>query len=420
MPKVTPGPGQVVEETTRTRVLDSAAAEPEKLSSDPFEYMDQTTREKWDQGEHICYLYRVEPPVYRNASGPTYVTKYATPITMEQIQTEYGGGLWRLLIKRGRERVADRQFPVGGTPRDLTRAMQEFSPGSSNGVPASEPGSVVSQAMSIVSDPRAREAQTQMWTTAATSAIDLVRANATQQLTVKDILELAEKMNSRGAEKPFLETEVGKIVVAAASALVTALVARVVTPTDPLDQLTKMATVMSSLGGGSSSNDWKAALVNAAPQIANALKDTVHEMRLGTEAQAGINASRTLTASPPSPIPPATAGVAPAPQNVVEMPAPQPQTGSPPMEPFETKLVELLNDPKMTGDKAGEILDQTWPRIVDEVSRYSVDQIMIAFTTRQILQPHAANPRLRQFLTEFLQWANETDAPPLTPGAPAS
>lgn len=90
------------------------------------------------------------------------------------------------------------------------------------------------------------------------------------------------------------------------------------------------------------------------------------------------------------------------------------------MEPFEQKLVELLNDPTMTGDKAGEILDAQWPRFIDEIAQYSVDQILVAFNTRPILAPHAKNPRLRQFLTEFLQWANETDNAPLTPPAPAS
>ena len=410
MPKVTPGPGQAVEETTVTRILPDTKGDLEKLSSDPLEYMDAIARDKWDQGNHIVYLYRVEPAVFRNASGATYVTKYSTPITLEQIQQEYGGGLWRILVKRGQERIADAKYQISGTPRDLTRSMQEFSPGTPGGVAQAETGGVVSQAMNIVSDPTARAAQTQMLTSAAASAIDLVKSNAAQQLTVKDILELAEKMNSRTAEKPFLETEVGKIVVAAASALVTALVARVVTPTDPLDQLTKMATVMQSLGGGSSSSDWKAALVNAAPQIAEAGRGMLQELRMGTEAQMRMNAGRTLTAAPPAPAAAPPAQQNPANQNVVQMPAP-PQGGSPPMEPFEMKLVELLNDPQMTGDKAGEILDAQWPRIVDEVAQYSVDQIMVAFGTRPILAPHAQNPRLRQFLTEFLQWANETDAP---------
>jgi hypothetical protein len=418
MPKVTPGPGQAVEETTVTRILPDTKAESEKLSSDPFEYIDTISRERWDQGEHMLYIYRVEPPVYRNAAGPTYVTKYATPITLEQIQSEYGGGLWRILIKRGRERVADRMYPVGGTPRDLTRATQEFNPALPGGVPATEqPGGVVSQAMNIVSDPRAREAQTQMLTSAATSAIELVKQNASQQMTVKDILELAEKLSQRPAEKPFLETEVGKILLAAASTLVTVLVQRMVSPADPLDQLGKIAEAAKLFGGGNSGTDWKAALVHAAPQIAEAGRGMLQELRLGTEAQMRINAGRTLTAPPPPPAPPVQQN--PAQQNVVQMPAPAAQPGAQSMEAFEAKLVELLNDPNMTGDKAGEILDETWPRFVDEVSRYSVDMIVGVFPTRPILAPHAQNPRLRQFITEFLQWANETDAPPATPPAPA-
>lgn len=427
MPKVTPGPGQVVEETTRTRVLDGPSLDAEKLPTDSLEYMDSLSADKWQSGNHLVYLYRVDPPVFRNGTGPTYVTKYGTPITLEQIQQDFGGGIWRILVKRGNERMADRNYQIGGTPRDLTRAQQEFNPALPGGVPLDGSNNgVMSQALNLAANPSAQAAQTRMLETAATSAIDMVKASAPAQLTVKDIIELAEKMRGPASqEKPFLETEVGRIVVAAASALVTALVNRVVSPTDPLEQFVKMSEVMSKLSGGNSSSDWKAALVNAAPQIAEAGRGMLQEIRMGAEAQMRINAGRTLPVAPapqqtgqvsgglqvqPTPANPA------APQNVLEMPAPPAQTGQVPMEPFETKLIELLLDTQMTGDKAGEILEATWPGIVDEVAQYSVDQIMGAFKSRTILAPHAANPRLRQFLTEFLQWANETDAPaPATP-----
>lgn len=422
MPKVTPGPGQAVEETTVTRILPDPKADPDKPSTDPLEYMDLLSREKWDQGNHIVYLYRLEPPAYRGATGPTYVTKYSTPVTLEQVQQEYGGGIWRVLVKRGQERIADGKFQVFGTPRDLTRTPQEFSPTTPGGVPPSD--SVVSQAMNLAANPTAQAAQVDMLRIAANNAIEMVKANAPKQMSVQEILELAKGLqgSSAGTEKPFLETEVGKILIAAASAVVTALVNRLVSPTDPLDQLSKYAEVIGKFSPASSTSDWKAALVQAAPQLANAVKDTVQELRLGTEAQMRLNASRTLTAAPPPVAPPAAPPVQQNPQgnNVVEMPAPQaPQTGPQPMEPFEMKLIELLNDPNMTGDKAAEILYQQWPRFVDEISTYNVDMIMQAFAARPILAGHATNPRLRQFITEFLEWAKD-ETPALTPPAPAS
>lgn len=429
MPKVTPGPGEAVESHTVTRILPANGAEPEKLSADPIEYMDAVGQEKWDAGNHIIYLYRLEPPLYRGG-GAAYVTKYAAPVTLDQIQQEYGGGLFRLLIKRGPERVADARYQLSGTPRDLTRALQEFAPGLPGGVPPApaETSSVVNRALDIAANPNAQAAQTELLVKSATAAIDLVKANvpaAAPQLGVKEILEIAEKLNRPAStEKPFLETEVGKILVAAAGALVTALVNRMITPVDPLEQISKYADLISKFNGNTNpASDWKAALVNAAPQLAVAVKDTVQELRLGAEAQARINAGRTLPPAPPPPqAPPATVPTAqnPTPPNVVEMPPPA-EAGQG-MEPFERKLVELLNDPNMTGDAAGEILDKTWPRIIDEIATYSVDQIIGAFAMRPILQPHANNPRLRQFITEFLAWAKETDtpAPSLTPTPPAS
>jgi len=328
------------------------------------------------------------------------------------------------VIKRGSERVADSKYQLSGTPRDLTRSIQEFAPSMPGGVPANDGNSVVSRALDLAANPTAQAAQTQMLLHASTAAIDMVKTNAPPALSVKDILELAEKMRGPVVnEKPFLETEVGKILVAAASALVTALVNKMVTPTDPVEQIGKYADLFSKISGGNATNDWKAALVQAAPQIAHAVKDTVQELRLGTEAQLRFNAGRTLPPAPPAAPPAAPAVATPPPippgSNVVEMPPPGDN-----MEPFERKLVELLNDPNMTGDKAGEILDQTWPRMIDEISTYTVEQILTAFQMRPILQPHANNPRLRQFLAEFMEWAKETDAPaptpPLTPPAPAS
>jgi len=428
MPKVTPTEGQAVEETTVTRLIPARGSENDRGATEAIEYMESTPRDKWEQSNHIVYLYRVEPAIYRNAPGPTYVTKYSTPITLDQIQQEYGGGLWRIVIKRANERVSDSRYQLSGTPRDLTRTTQEFTPAAPGGVPSGDSVSLASEAMKLAANPTAQAAQIDMMRTSANAAIELVKANAPKQLSVQEILELAKGLNGSPLnEKPFLETEVGKILLAAASAVVTAFVNRVVAPAaDPLDQLSKYAEVIGKFTPGSSSSDWKAALVQAAPQIANSIKDTVQELRLGTEAQARLNAGRTLTAGPlPSPAaPPAVPNPGTtAPNlgtgNVVQMPAPPAQEGRVPMEPFETKLVELLNDPTMTGDKAGEILDETWPRMVDEIATYSVEQIMYAFTVRPILQPHAQNPRLRQFITEFLEWTKE-EAPPLTPPAPAS
>lgn len=406
MPKVTPPPGQTVEEVTRTRILPAADSEPEKFSTDALEYMDALSADKWNAGNHLVYIYRVDPPVFRGAPGPTYVTKFSTPITLEQIQSEYGGGMWRILVKRGVERAADRVYPVAGSPRDLTRSQQEFRPELPGGVPPDGPNNLASQAMNLAANPGAQAAQVRLLETAASNAIEMVKQTAPQQLSVKDIIELARSLApQQPVEKPFLETPLGALAIAAA----TTLVNRLITPVDPLAQLSQMAEVMSKFGGGSSSSDWKTALVNAAPQLANAVRDTVQELRLGTEAQMRMNAGRTLQAAQPAV--PALPNPA-QPENVVQMPAPAAQTGPPAMEPFESRLVELLNDPNMTGDKAGEILDATWPTIVDEVSRYTVDQIMMAFRSRPLLAPHANNPRLREFLTQFLAWANEPEAPP--------
>jgi hypothetical protein len=422
MPKVdAPAPGTALKETKFTEVVSAAQAggSDESRSYDAIEYMEKMKPEDW--ANITAYIYRIEPPVWRGAGEKTQVGQFTDFFDLMTLQKQFGGGVFRILLRntKTRERVADSKHGLGGTPRDLTRDVQEFASSTFSGVPTQTdtasgitPGGVVSKAMDMVGNTEAQRAQVEMVKTTATDMVHMVREAMPKQLSVQEIIVLAKELAPKA--NSFLESPLG---IALAGKLIDRLFA------DPTDQFIKMADIMTRINGGSSAGDWKAALVQAAPQLAMAVKDTVQELRLGTEAQMRLNAGRTLNAAPPPPPPPAApnpGATAPNPDahNVVEMPAPQ--TGGTGMEPFETKLVELLNDPNMDGEKAGEILDQQWPRIVDEITLYSVDQIMGAFATRPILQPHAQNPRLRQFITEFLEWAKETDTPPLTPPAPAA
>lgn len=414
-PKVeVPPEGQAVKQTTVTEVISSKKANSAAgISSDSIEYMEKLTPQEWADGNHVVYVYRDDPPTHKNATGSAYVTKFSTPISLDEIQKQYGGGLWRIVVKRGSERMTDRSYSITGMPMDLTRVtMQEFRPDLPGGVPpaaTSTEASIANRAMDLLANPSLASAQTQLMLTGANAAIQMVAAAAPKQLSTAEILQLTRELQPAQG-KSFWDGPLGPLLISG----LTVLLERVLKPVDPLTQISQMADIMAKFGGGSSTNDWKTAMVQAAPQLASAVTQGLHEMRLGAEAQMRLNAGRTLPAAPaPAPVPaqnPIAPAPAPAENKVLEMPQSQLAEGGTPLDEFEKKLVELLNTPGVTGAAAGEELEKHWPQIVDEVSQYGVDQIMMAFAARPNLQAHKDNPRLRPFLQEFLDWVNE--APP--------
>lgn len=415
MPKVdTPAPGTAVKQTIVTETI--PGQESNSRSYDPFEYMENLKPGEWSD-THLAYIYRTEPPVFRGGNEPVYVGKYGAPFGIEQLQTDFGGGRFRILIRDGASRKADGKVQVAGTPRDLSRTQMEFAPGQPGTNQAETAGatssSVVTQAMNMVSNPAVQNAQVEVMKNAATASIEMIRQSTPAQPSMKELLEIAKSLN--GDQKSFLETPFGAILIAGATALVTTLVNRLAAPpTDPLDQIIKMGEVMSKFGGGSSSSDWKAALVDAAPKLAVAVKDGLHELRLGAEAQQ----RGALPPAPPITVQPTAQPPAPPPgTNVVQMPNPPAQpplpgaAAAPPMEvPVQfiwQKIYEMLQDGESTGEEIGEFLDQLAPGFIAEMKAYTIDQITAYVQANPAIAQIAQHPRFRQCLTELLAWANQ-------------
>lgn len=418
MPKVLDPPaGTAVKETRITEIIPSQ--EKGEQSYDPFQYMENLKAGEWSD-THVAYIYRVEPPVFRGGNEPVYVGKYAAPFGIEQVQSDFGGGRFRILIRDGASRKADGKVQIAGTPRDLSRTQLEFAPGQPGGVPpeANNPtsASVVTQAMNMVSNPAVQNAQTQMLVAGATAAVDLVKSNAQQQLSTADIIALAKELAPK--QESFLNGPFGPVMIAIVTKLVDKLF------TDPTDQMLRMADLMSKFGGGgSSSSDWKAALVDAAPKLAVAVKDGLHELRLGAEAQQRA----ALPAAPPITVQPNPAAAAGQPAiaasqatagNVVQMPNPPlPGAAAPvqmevPVQFIWQKIFEMLQDGESTGEEIGEFLDQLAPGFIADMKHFTIDQVTQYVQATPAIAQIAQHPRFRQCLTELLAWANQPPAAP--------
>lgn len=433
MPKVlAPPPGQVIRQTTDTQVLPAPEnGSHQEKNYDALDYMESMKPEDWTT--HVAWIYRVEPPIIRGAGEKGWVTQYEKFFTLRDIQKDLGGGVWRIMIKKDRERVADSKHSVAGQPRDLTqmRIQQEMEMGPSLTAPSADgvnSPSIVSQAMNMVANPNVQAANVESMRAATTAAIDLVKANVPQQLSITEIIAIAKELSPKQAG--FLDGPFGPIAIAVVTKLVDKLF------TDPLEHFAKIAELAKMFGGGgSTANDWKTAMVQAAPQLANAVTAGLHELRLGAEAQGPRPMQQQLppaSAPPPSaPNPGATAGSpaiagsqATAGNNVITMAGPEKQPPLPgtvpaagpqrmevPLQFIWQKIYEFMDDPAKTGADIGKFLDELDPGFIESVKAYSVEQIQGFVSGNATIAFVAAHPRFKQCLTELLAWANQPEAP---------
>lgn len=413
MPNVVAAPGQTIVEEKRTRILNGN--DPEiKGPSDALEYMETLSPDQWQKGNHLVYIYRIEPAVYKaERNTPAYVDKFATPVTLEMIQREYGGGLWRIVIKRGEERVCAREYPISGAPLDLTRTNGGFMTASvraqNAAAPASNLDATQAKLIDAATNTEAQKAQVEMVKNTATEVIAMARENAPKQTSMAEMIELAQKLQAinGGGNTSFWSNP---MVISLATALATKLIDRLF-----IDETQKIVTLFELYqkmngGGANVVGDWKLAAAQAVPKVAESLADALHEMRMGAEVQAGVrtaegtaSAVRMGPAAPPAQQqpPPPQPGEPPASSKVIEM---QPATPEDPMQAFETKFVELLANPQVNGAQAAEILFKDFPNILAEIAQYEPALIMANAFKRPILAPQAQNPRAPQFVSDLIQW----------------
>jgi hypothetical protein len=108
-----PQPQPVEEPPALPRFLDDHFPNPKAM--DVWEYMETLTPEQWQ--EHIGYLYRTNPTLSLTGGQSSRLQKFVGPITMEDVEQEYGGIGFRLDLKRGKERVYCTRFNIEAKPK---------------------------------------------------------------------------------------------------------------------------------------------------------------------------------------------------------------------------------------------------------------------------------------------------------------
>lgn len=387
----------------------------ETCSSNVFEFFDtKKVGEDWDIG----YLYRTAPKI-EGQEG--YLMKFTEPITLDFVRERFGGHLFRVLLKKGPQRVCEGKMAIEAPPRMQTDDSNYNQRLSSNGTNTGTDG-LARHAMDLVADPSKASIGIALQT--AQTGFDIVRAQMAasvdkNQLGVKDMFELVDRMVAARTVAPapgmpaWLET--------ALAAAIPALLARILTPENPIETFKNLASALQSMPGmKGSANDWKASIVEVLPQLAERGTQMMQEWRLATEAAAG--AQRRLSPAPPT----GPVLVAPLPQNPQNLqnlqnpavaavdgatPTPGGPVPPPPENWLKMKLVEMFQAGR-TGEEVGEFMDEIAPAFLDDLSKYTAKQLHGYLSIDPILKAVAGDPRALEFLEQLIAWANapETEA----------
>ena len=430
--------GKTVKKTTVTTVIPSdSLSQPQKMEF--WDYARSLPAE-WGNppDRHLLYVYRILAE-----TGPMAPLEKCTRMLLpdntqvdvrnrEEFEfglfQKYGGGTYRLILKKGAEWIAQDRVRFDGPPKNTQPGILADASAQANPSQTGDAKSDVAiSAMNLVGN---RDAE------AVNVAISALRG-------ASDVVQrFSQPGNGNGGSMNEM--------------LMQAMIQRLLAPQpDPIEALGKVIAVFQSLNGvlnpAASQNPTLAKILDTAvermmnplpsgpatstgaelvrqlPQIGGYVAEAIREWRVGTEAQlqtAHIMASQ-RPALPPGngqpapgqpgrPITQATQISAPA---AAPSSAPAPGAlpmGAPSLEFIESKIVEILQRDIPTAEAADEVLsflDLMAPSMVEQLAQLNETQLMQVFQSRPTLRQYHDLARLQEFVRAFLKYAKPEPAP---------
>jgi hypothetical protein len=429
--------GPVVETVSRKRVVSASELETEKGSRVPdfWEYVESLKPEQWN--DHIVYLYRQEPKTTTYPGAPpAYLDKYTGTIevrpgftvamddagTIQQaIKEKFGGRVFRMILKKGKERLTETTFSTEAQPKYPDSTPQFANP---------LPNAAAPTEASV-----------------ATRAID---AMANQQ---PDAMRLAMEVLRSASEIVMRQPSASAPVAPARDPIVDELLRRALNPPpapDPFEMFVKFKTLMGDGGGmgGSSAIMEKVMsaavdkIINPSPAVSGrttlldigrefipVLGTVMHEYRLSREADARITEVQrsAMPQQPAQPMQPNPPAVLPAPQPAPVPAAAAPQTPPAPTLTFpqiEAHIAGIISNSEFTTDEAVDevlaFLYNTDPRLVGALLnppslnhqlKPGKEGLMMLCTYEPPFKACLSNPpRLSEFLDKFIATATQEEA----------
>lgn len=457
----------VVETVSRRRVIpaeDLKQDSPGRKTPDFWDFIESMTPEMW-AGDYLLYILREDPKpsMYGGTNTlekcPGYIAMpdgtQARLTSREDIELaikqKYGGKAFRLILKKGSERITEGKC-VNEAPPRMPDADPQYGRHPLPNAPATE-ASVAARAI----DAMAAQPQD-----AVRLAMDVLRSASEVVMRQKDTTPATPAASQSSLiDQTIVKALIDKALNAPAPpappdtfAMFLKFKEIMGPPATPAtngvkDTLELIGTLKNSglvsFGGTAGKTSLLDLGREILPVVVTTAKEVMHEWRLGVEAQVrGVELSRGMNPQPPAPaaaVPPAAipppAAVPPATAATPEtQPAP---SGEPPFDWLAIKIVEILKEPTYTIDEA---VDETLsflyrshtPVVAALLNPPSLDQrlspgeqgLLQLFQHHPVLKQVPVNPRLVEYIKKFIAEATaaelertRTAAPkPAPPAAP--
>lgn len=417
-PAAEPNDSGVVETVTRRRIV--PAQDPQNAQTpDLWDYLRTIPAQEW--AKHMVYVYRVEPPPaiallktanqYLPMPGGTQVSLSDEDEVQFAMSQHYGGGTYRIIVKKGAQWVTQGRFTLGGPYKAITIPIDTGTP--TPGAPSVLPTGADSTAM------------------IAGKAIDTIAGQEHQAVN----LGLGMMTTAANVIKSFTDGRPGASNDLMQQFMAIAMQRMLTPPPDPLDILTKLFAVMQQLNPQRTQDETTtqimktaldrllnpqptgapvngaAELVRQLPAIGGQFVEGLKAFAQAREAEARIVAMQRGNGAPgvmsPQVILPA---VPPSTQ-----PAANPAPGAgPTMEFVEQKIIEILRQPISAEQAADDVMTflQTLDAAsLDKLAELGEGGIIALFNARPILKQATNNmPRLVEFVRNFLRMYAEDHA----------
>lgn len=441
-PVTEPQAGETVETRTLRRVVPASEAQSNQ-TPDLWEYL-RALAQRNDPNEwakHMTYVYRVEPApsITLLKSANQFLTMpngQQVPLADQEelefaLNQNFGGGTFRIIVKKGPQWATQTRFSLGGPVRVLTIPIDTGQPTAGGSSPMM-PG-LGDNATAAVAG-RAFDALSFQDRQSAQIGFEAMK-------TAADVMQRFANGGGNGGGDDITRQFLG------------VMIQRMLQPPpDPLDLLTKVLALQAQLNPARTQDETTAAIMKAAldrllnpapsggspvntgtalvqmlPALGNQFVEGIREFAKVRESEARIIAMQRGTPMPPGVNPQVLPPVAP---NGAQ-PQPPPN-GAPSVEFVDRKMLEILKAPNLSAELAADeaigFLENLDASAVAQLASLGEAGLLELFSKRPILREATNNmPRLVEFIRAFLrihaqdvaaEGAAQPGAPPAKPPLP--
>lgn len=422
-----------------------------------FEKINAIPAEGW-QREYTIELIRLEPKLPGVPGSKGFLDVFTEPISRSMIRQKFGGGKFNLILCKNNRFVTSHMVDIEGDP--IYARGRELPPEGKNGTGLESRllNMLESNLKEMKEELREREAVSgpdpalekaiNMLSTSYSTALTTLQGNTSNPAGgLKDLVAAMKEMGLMGSPDAGI---VGTIKVLKELGIIGATAAAAA-PANPLDQVKTFLEIFEKMdafrGESGRAGDWKDRLVDAVPAILERLPVRRRGMpaapggpvRPSVEPNAVTppGTPARAPAAPPRVVsrPPAASGFRVVPSDSAaggrENPSESTATGSPAADRLEGQLDgdeqlayvrgvkrrvvlavrQAIGDGE-DGARIVDFLETAWPEAVDQLERFTPEQITGYFSSDEILHDAAADPGWPRILGEAKAYLAEAEAEP--------